>query len=146
MDLLRTLSEIRPGESCGCDDGNITLSNVTWYSQKIYTPSEYETLEDKSNLLFNEEADVYTEAPFTIPTQQECEDHWNTTLKNQIALDILRRRRNKLLTDVDWVTLKAYSTQKVVPKAWRDYMQALRDLPANTEDPENPVWPVAPSP
>ena len=146
MDLLRTLSEIRPGESCGCDDGNITLSNVTWYSQKIYTPWEYETLEDKSNLLFNEEADVYTEAPFTIPTQQECEDHWNTTLKNQIALDILRRRRNKLLTDVDWVTLKAYSTQKVVPKAWRDYMQALRDLPANTEDPENPVWPVAPSP
>ena len=144
MDLLRVLNEIRPGESFGCDDGNVTLSNVTWYSQKIYTPSEYETLEDKSNLLFNEEADVYTEAPFTIPTQQECEDHWNTTLKNQIALDILRHRRNKRLTECDWVTLKAYSTDTPVPEEWKVYMQALRDLPANTEDPENPTWPVPP--
>ena len=144
MDLLRVLNEIRPGESFGCDDGNVTLSNVAWYSQKIYTPSEYETLEDKSNLLFNEEADVYTEAPFTIPTQQECEDHWNTTLKNQIALDILRRRRNKRLTECDWVTLKAYSTDTPVPEEWKVYMQALRDLPANTEDPENPVWPTPP--
>jgi len=145
MDLLRVLNEIRPGESFGCDDGNVTLSNVTWYSQKIYTPSEYETLEDKSNLLFNEEAGVYTEAPFTIPTQQECEDHWNNTLKNQIALDILRRRRNKLLTDVDWVTLKAYSTDTPVPEEWKTYMQALRDLPSVTEDPANPVWPTIPT-
>ena len=144
MDLLRVLNEIRPGESFGCDDGNVTLSNVTWYSQKIYTPSEYETLEDKSNLLFNEEADVYTEAPFTIPTQQECEDHWNTTLKNRIELDILRRQRNKRLAECDWVTLKAYSTDTPVPEEWKTYMQALRDLPANTEDLENPVWPTPP--
>lgn len=144
MDLLRVLNEIRPGESFGCDDGNVTLSNVTWYSQKTHTPSEYETLEDKSNLLFNEEADVYTEAPFTIPTQQECEDHWNTTLKNKIALDILRRRRNKRLAECDWVTLKAYSTDTPVPEEWKTYMQALRDLPANTEDLENPVWPTPP--
>jgi hypothetical protein len=26
-----------------------------------------------------------------------------------------------------------------------DYRQALRDLPANTTDPENPVWPTAPN-
>ena len=56
----------------------------------------------------------------------------------------LRQERNKRLADVDWVTLKAYSTQKVVPKVWRDYMQALRDLPTETEDPENPVWPTPP--
>jgi hypothetical protein len=144
MDLLRVLNEIRPGESFGCDDGNVTLSNVTWYSQKIYTPSEYETLEDKSNLLFNEEADVYTEAPFTIPTQQECEDHWNTTLKNKIALDILRRRRNKHLADCDWVAIRAFTTDTPVSEEWKTYMQALRDLPANTEDLENPVWPTPP--
>lgn len=56
----------------------------------------------------------------------------------------LRQERNKHLVECDWVTLRAYSTQKVVPKAWRDYMQALRDLPTNTEDPENPVWPIPP--
>jgi hypothetical protein len=57
----------------------------------------------------------------------------------------LRAKRNKLLTNCDWVTIKAYSTQKVVPKAWRDYMQALRDLPSTTEDPTNPVWPSIPT-
>lgn len=144
MDLLRVLNEIRPGESFGCDDGNVTLSNVTWYSQKIHTSSEYETLEDKSNLLFNEEAGVYTEAPFTIPTQQECEDHWNNTLKNELALKALRHRRNKLLVEVDWVAIRAFTTGAPVPEEWKTYMQALRDLPANTEDPANPVWPTPP--
>ena len=28
---------------------------------------------------------------------------------------------------------------------WATYRQALRDLPANTTDPENPVWPIPPS-
>ena len=56
----------------------------------------------------------------------------------------LRQERDRRLIEGDWGTLKAYSTQKVVPKAWRDYMQALRDIPANTEDPVNPVWPVPP--
>jgi len=79
------------------------------------------------------------------PTLEELTEKWNEYLTAR-PWEELRQKRNKLLTDVDWVTLKAYSTQKVVPKAWRDYMQALRDLPANTEDPENPVWPVAPSP
>jgi len=31
-----------------------------------------------------------------------------------------------------------------VPEEWKTYMQALRDLPANTEDPSNVTWPIAP--
>jgi hypothetical protein len=147
MDLLRTLSEIRPGESCGCDGGNVTLPDVTWYSQKIYTLSEYEELEDKSNLLFNEEAGVYTEAPFTIPTQQECEECWNSKLGSEIALKELRAKRNTLLEQTDrYATLDFPHSNLVVQQTWFDYRQALRDLPTVTEDPANPVWPVQPSP
>jgi len=29
--------------------------------------------------------------------------------------------------------------------AWAAYRQALRDLPANTADPRNPVWPIPPA-
>ena len=146
MDILRTLVSLRPGNSITFkNDSSETLSNVVWVTQKIYTLSDYEELEDKSNLLFNEEAGVYTIAPFTIPTQQECEDHWNTTLKNQLALDALRRRRNKLLTECDWVVTRATSMDTPVPDEWKTYMQALRDLPTATEDPSKPVWPVAPT-
>ena len=56
----------------------------------------------------------------------------------------LREERNKRLTECDWVAMKAFTTDTPVPDEWKAYMQALRDLPANTTDPENPVWPVAP--
>ena len=78
------------------------------------------------------------------PTLEELETIWPTVL-NTKKLNELRIERNKLLTNCDWVTIKAYSTQKVVPKVWRDYMQALRDLPTATEDPTNPVWPSIPT-
>ena len=147
MDLLRTLNEIRPGESFGCDDGIITMSNITWYSQKVYTPSEYEGLEDKSNVIFNEEANVYTETPFTIPTQQECEDYWTTTLQNKITLKSLRHKRNALLDQSDkYVTVDFPHTTPEKKQEWLDYRQALRDLPTATAYPANPVWPPVPSP
>ena len=56
----------------------------------------------------------------------------------------LRAERNKRLTECDWVAIKAFTTDTPVPDEWKAYMQALRDLPANTTDPENPVWPTPP--
>tara|TARA_Y100000004_G_scaffold585_1_gene793 strand:+ start:1274 stop:1624 length:351 start_codon:yes stop_codon:yes gene_type:complete len=56
----------------------------------------------------------------------------------------LRQERNQRLAEVDWVAIRAFTTNTPVPEEWKTYMQALRDLPANTEDPENPVWPTPP--
>jgi hypothetical protein len=49
----------------------------------------------------------------------------------------LRETRNILLKETDW-------TDKYNIEEWVAYRQALRDLPANTEDPTNPVWPEQP--
>ena len=57
----------------------------------------------------------------------------------------LREERNKRLSQCDWVATKAFTTNTPVPEEWKTYMQALRDLPATTEDPSNPVWPEAPT-
>jgi hypothetical protein len=56
----------------------------------------------------------------------------------------LRQERDRRLQAVDWVTSRATSTETPVPQEWKTYMQALRDLPATTEDPANPVWPPVP--
>jgi hypothetical protein len=61
----------------------------------------------------------------------------------------LRCERNKRLAETDWVTLKAIDDSNdglgiQLPQVWMDYRQALRDLPANTVDPANPVWPTKP--
>jgi hypothetical protein len=52
----------------------------------------------------------------------------------------LRLRRNQLLTETDYLAL----SDSTLTDEMRSYRQALRDLPANTVDPANPVWPVKP--
>ena len=42
---------------------------------------------------------------------------------------LLRLERNRRLAETDWITLKAYSQGVEVHPIWKNYMQALRDLP-----------------
>ena len=55
-------------------------------------------------------------------------------------LEKLRSKRNQLLTETDYLAL----ADSTLTDEMRSYRQALRDLPANTVDPANPVWPVKP--
>jgi len=52
----------------------------------------------------------------------------------------LRRQRDQLLAETDYLAL----ADSTLTDEMRDYRQALRDLPANTVDPANPVWPTKP--
>jgi hypothetical protein len=62
-------------------------------------------------------------------------------------LDGLRENRNQLLDKTDrYTTIDYPHPTEEAKQAWLDYRQALRDLPSNTTDPENPVWPQAPTP
>jgi hypothetical protein len=57
----------------------------------------------------------------------------------------LREERNERIARTDYLFTSDYPhATEEVKQAWLDYRQALRDLPANTTDPENPVWPQAP--
>ena len=58
-----------------------------------------------------------------------------------ILLDNLRRERNQLLAETDYLGLPDLGGFSAEMTAYR---QALRDLPANTTDPANPVWPTKP--
>jgi hypothetical protein len=54
---------------------------------------------------------------------------------------VLRKERNKRLAETDYLGLPDLGGFSAEMTAYR---QALRDLPANTADPANPVWPVKP--
>jgi len=56
----------------------------------------------------------------------------------------LRSRRNRLLAATDWEIVRHKELGTNVPAALKTYRQELRDLPANTSDPANPVWPTNP--
>ena len=58
------------------------------------------------------------------------------------AWSYLRSKRTGLLMQCDWTQV---SDAPVDQAAWASYRQALRDMPQNTTDPSNPVWPNPPS-
>lgn len=60
----------------------------------------------------------------------------------QMAWAELRFQRNARLAACDWTVL---SDTPTLTTAWKVYRQALRDLPANTTDPFEPVWPTPPA-
>ena len=100
--------------------------------------------------------DVDTVDGATGSTETAPEDgsqRWNGgewTLPDTTAWARLRTTRDGLLAETDWVTLKAVDTSPdglgiTLPLEWAEYRRSLRDLPDNTTDPANPVWPTKPS-
>ena len=74
------------------------------------------------------------------PTDAEVQA-LSTQYDNARPLKELRETRTKLLAESDWMA----NSDVTMSDAWRTYRQALRDLPANTTDPANPIWPTEPS-
>jgi hypothetical protein len=79
------------------------------------------------------------------PPKEEFEAKLQELIDAQ-PLKELRTKRNTLLEQTDrYATLDYPHSNLAVQQTWFDYRQALRDLPAATEDPANPVWPTAPT-
>jgi len=93
--------------------------------------------------IINLQTGEVTTMPLTAEEIAEREAYARDVLPG-LQLEQLRGRRDKLLSDCDWVITMHKELGTNIPAAWKNYRQALRDLPANTEDPANPVWPTKP--
>ena len=70
-----------------------------------------------------------------LPTEDEVNAKVDE-LKSAEPFRLLRIERNKRLTECDWVVTKYAEYGYNIPKEWRVYRQALRDLPSITYRPE----------
>ena len=89
----------------------------------------------------------------TKPTEQEI----NTKLAELEAAEpmkLLREERNKRLAETDWTQLKDIDLDFIRERNWKNYRQALRDLPAKSNpklnsggelDMSSVTWPDKPS-
>ena len=93
--------------------------------------------------IHNGQTGEVTTVPLTAEEIAERETYARDVLPG-LQLEQLRLRRNQLLTESDWIITMHKEKGTNIPAAWKNYRQALRDLPANTEDPANPVWPTKP--
>jgi hypothetical protein len=110
--------------------------NNTWYLYEEGNPIPEQKLENV----------VWDSSEITTPTLEEIEEYYINVYKKEKLKETLRIERNKLLKSSDQYTIPDWPHPTPEAKqAWLDYRQTLRDLPANTADPENPVWPQAPN-
>ena len=70
-----------------------------------------------------------------IPTEEELNSKISE-LQTEEPLRLLRKERNKRLAECDWIVTKYAEYGYNIPKEWRAYRQALRDLPSISYRPE----------
>ena len=89
----------------------------------------------------------------TKPTEEEV----NAKIKELETAEpflLLRRERNRLIAETDWTQLKDIDLDIIRERNWKNYRQALRDLPAKSNpklnsmgglDMSSVTWPTKPS-
>ena len=89
----------------------------------------------------------------TKPTEEEINAKV-TDLSNSEPMKLLREERNKRIAETDWTQLKDIDLDIIRERNWKNYRQALRDLPSNSNpkldsfgnlDLSSVDWPTKPS-
>ena len=91
-----------------------------------------------NKIIVNCQTKETTVVPLTDEELTERQGVLANAVNNQLRS--LRFERNARLAETDYLAL----SDATLTDEMRTYRQALRDLPANTTDPANPVWPVKP--
>ena len=92
-----------------------------------------------NKIIVNCQTKETTVVPLTDEELTERQGVLANAVNNQLRS--LRFERNARLAETDWWVFPDSPEATAEQLAYR---QALRDLPANTTDPANPVWPTKP--
>jgi len=77
---------------------------------------------------------------WVLPHQAVAKTTEDLATESEVAWANLREQRDKLLAETDWTA----STDVTMSAEMTEYRKLLRDLPANTADVFNPVYPEKP--
>ena len=84
---------------------------------------------------------VFTDTEEATAAEQEAA--YRARIDEQAAASV-RAQRDRLISETDWVIVKAKETGTNIPAAMKTYRQELRDLPLQEGFPHNVTWPVKP--
>ena len=136
-------------ESLRDEDGKLTFPSADFTVVRINQNLKSPVSEDEGAKTYND----------YIIKRNNVHFKWNTTKKelepddsSLAAAELdqkwaeIRRRRNRLLTESDWVVVKAKETHAnaSISSDWVDYRTELRDI-TKQSDPDDITWPTKPS-
>lgn len=115
--------------------------NVTGYSLDFIPSNEEEFLESFSKIIYNDDEESTFERVSRDP--KDFGVTWDDIVAES-NLCKLRKVRNSLLEETDWVTLRSLSTGNPIPNEVLTYQQELRDITNTYSLLENIEWPTKP--
>ena len=59
--------------------------------------------------------------------------------------ELIRKERDILLSECDWIVIKSQESGKDIPKDWKTYRQALRDITNAFSSPDEVIFPEPPT-
>lgn len=81
----------------------------------------------------------------TVPKPTEADIfQYDAEVDLEVRWDLVRNKRNKLLTLCDWTQLSDNPLPTEKKEEWMTYRQQLRDITQQQVNPENVVWPTSP--
>ncbi len=105
----------------------------------------YDPLREKVDPLTGSVGDYQPPSPSVNHVWEEETKTWVYIKTEEDLAREARARRNQLLSEVDWVTLRAYRTNTSVPEPFATYQQALADIPTQAGFPRDIIWPTPPT-
>jgi hypothetical protein len=126
-----TIQQLFPNTTAGPNADFLTANNVVELVQTL----SYTTPTQKLSIV-----DAYVDSgkAYTVKVESTTTEE-QTTLTNQ-QWAIIRLERDRKLQATDWRA----SSDLTLSDDWKNYRQALRDVPTQS-DPFNITWPTAPS-
>lgn len=81
----------------------------------------------------------------TIPKPSETEIRaYSDEVDLEMKWDVVREKRNQLLAESDWTQLMNSPLSSEKQNEWNTYRISLRNIPQQTPNPDNVVWPTPP--
>lgn len=153
---VETVTELSEPDSFG-EQQEIVTENVCLVALAVispYTPSDYLVVvnEDDGSISIrrSDGASIpvalgnkdYQEFLVIDTDREYCPREYRPTINEKWAA--IRSRRDMLLTACDWTQISDVPLTEEQTAAWREYRQALRDIPQTFATPEGVVWPTPP--
>lgn len=114
------------------------MANLAQILTKKYATALWTVTEDDYNSLI-----WYPENTLAKPTEAELRV-FDAEVSLELRWDVVRNKRNKLLTLCDWTQLADSQLATEKKAEWTAYRQALRNIPQQGVEPEQVVWPTSP--
>lgn len=123
------------------------LNNRFLATQNVYPvyPAEKPEYDEITQFLARENTPHRVEGEWKIAwiiknkTQEEINQY-----EDRISTEV-RKERDRLLSETDWVSIRASDTGETVDPVWAAYRQLLRDITKQENFPHSVIWPEVPT-